>query len=209
MRQVFDQRLDSVRGALVVMSATAASAIRWASDALLAADLAPAEPVLRADDEVKSLRRRVDQEIYALLAQEQPVASDLRLAVAGLHVAGDIERMSALAVHVAKAMLRRHPERTVPPEAEEIFRRMGEVAERLAWKMTRVLELRDATLAAELDRDDDEMDALHRSLLSLLFGDWRHGVVGAVDLALLGRYYERYTDHVVNCGRHVTFLVTG
>jgi phosphate transport system protein len=136
--------------------------------------------------------------------------SDLRLVITSLHAAADLERMGALAEHVARTALRRHPACAVTPPVASVFKEMGEVADRLAGKIGRALSTHDAVTAAQLDRDDDAMDELHRSLFNAMFGpDWTGGVEAAVDTALLGRYYERYADHAVNVGRHVVFLVTG
>jgi phosphate transport system protein len=87
---------------------------------------------------------------------------------------------------------------------------MAEVADRIAGKITMVLSAPDAVRAAELERDDDAMDELHRRLFLILLGpDWAHGVEAAVDAALLGRFYERFADHAVNAGKHIVYLVTG
>jgi phosphate transport system protein len=87
---------------------------------------------------------------------------------------------------------------------------MGAVADRIAAKIGKAMSTHDVVAAAQLDRDDDAMDNLHKSLFTIMFGpDWTEGVEAAVDTALLGRYYERYADHAVNVGRHVVFLVTG
>src|SRR6266571_2493248 len=80
----------------------------------------------------------------------------------------------------------------------------------IAGKVAEVLESADAARAAELERDDDEMDELLRQLYGLMLGTaWRHGVEPAVDGALLGRWYERFADHAVNAGRSVLYFVTG
>jgi phosphate transport system protein len=87
---------------------------------------------------------------------------------------------------------------------------MGEVADLLAGKIVSALNNLDPVAAAQLERDDDAMDELHRQLFELVLGpEWPHGVEAAVDAALLGRFYERYADHAVNVGGHVVFLVTG
>ena len=65
-------------------------------------------------------------------------------------------------------------------------------------------------MALELEKDDDEMDSLHRSLITVLTsGSWDKGVPSAIDITLLGRYYERFADHAVSVSRRVYFLVTG
>src|SRR5688572_17585392 len=101
--------MDSLRGQLVLMASSATSAIRWASQCLFSADLTTAGQVLEAAGEIAEARRSVESQTFELLATQQPVASDLRLAWASIQVAGDLERMGALAAHIAKTMVRRHP----------------------------------------------------------------------------------------------------
>ena len=209
MRASFREQLDSVRGALVVMAATVTSAITWASAGLLEGDLPSAKQAIATAGEVDEGRREVESRVHDLLARQQPVAVDLRLTLVGLQVAGDLARMGALAAHIAKIMVLSHPTPAVPPSAAEVIRSMARVAEQLAWTMTRVLEVGDVAAARQLDRDDDEMDALHVQLFEVLFQDWTYGVKSAVDIALIGRFYERYADHAVNAGRQVAFLVSG
>ena len=98
----------------------------------------------------------------------------------------------------------------MPEELRPVIREMAEVADRIAGKTAEVLSTSDATRAAEMERDDDAMDDLHRQLLAFMLGTaWRHGVEAAIDGALLGRFYERYADHAVNAGKQVIYLVTG
>jgi phosphate transport system protein len=206
---VFDEQLNSLRGRLVVMAATATSAIQWASESLLTVDLATASRALEAASELTDQRRVVEARASELVALHQPVATDMRLVLASLRVGADVERMGGLAAHVAKVMVRRHPEPAVPAPLTAVVRAMAEVAERLAWKVTRVLEVCDLRLSAELERDDDEMDALQRRLFEIVLGGWPYGVAAAVDVALLGRFYERFADHVVNMGEHMAFFIAG
>jgi phosphate transport system protein len=209
MRPSFREQLDSLRGALIVMGADVTSGMRWATASLLEGDLDPASKTLEVAASLRRRRDEVEETVVELLVRHQPVASDLRLALSSLHVAADFERMGALAEHVAKIMLLRHPVTAVPPEVAQVARQMADVAERLAWKVTGVLETGDAKLAAQLDTDDDEMDALHRQMFEVLFGNWPHEVRAAVDAALLARFYERYADHAVNAAQQVVYLVTG
>jgi phosphate transport system protein len=209
VRSRFAEQLDELRGLLVMTAASVTSSIRWATDGLVNGDLEPAMKAVDTAVEAKSARICVGKLIHQLLVRQQPVASDLRLALAGLQVAADLERMAVLADHIAKIVIRRHPVPVIPPETQPIVRRMGEIAEELAWTVTRVLEVSDIQAASKLDQDDDKMDALHRDMFETLFSDWRHGVQAAVDLALIGRFYERYADHAVSAGHQVVFLITG
>jgi phosphate transport system protein len=210
MREGFRAELVEVGRLLVSMAEAVRTAMRQATVALLTADRVAGETVVANDHEIDELYRKVEETVYDVLARQAPVASDLRLVVTAVHMAGDLERMGDLADHVAKTALRRHPSPAVPTELRGVVGQMAEVADRIAAKIGNVLSSPDADLAAELDRDDDAMDDLHRQLLSILLGDdWPYGVETAIDGALLGRFYERYADHAVNAGRHVIYLVTG
>jgi phosphate transport system protein len=210
MREEFRADLAQVSRTLVAMAEAIQAAMRRATDALLKADQTEAEQVCDRDAEIDALYRIVEDKVYDVVARQAPVASDLRVVLTALHVAGDMERMGDLAEHVAKAALRRHPAPVIPPELTQVVERMGEVANQMAGKIATALTSLDAVAAAQLERDDDAMDDLHRQLLQVILGsDWQHGVESAVDAALLGRFYERYADHAVNVGGHVVFLVTG
>ncbi len=210
MREEFRAELADVTQTLVTMAEGVRVAMRRASNALMVADQTDAEEVLQADAETDARYRQVEDLIYHLLARQAPVASDLRLVVTGLHIAADLERMGDLACHVAKTALRRLPACAVPEELRPAISDMAVAADRMAAKITEILQTADAKRAAELERDDDEIDELQKQLFGLMLGTaWRHGVEPAVDGALLGRWYERYADHAVNAGRHVVHFVTG
>jgi phosphate transport system protein len=184
--------------------------MRQASAALLGADHTLAQQVTVRDAEIEVLYRVVEDRVYDLFGRRHPVDGDLRMVMIALQVAADLERMGDLAVHVARAALRRHPVPAVAPELADLFRAMSTVADELAGKIVSALADRDPVLAGRLDSDDDAMDELHRRLFSVMLSpEWPLDVEAAIDGALLGRFYERYADHAVNIGRHIVFLVTG
>ncbi len=213
MRDEFRADLAEVSRTLVAMGSAVRVAMQRATRALLTADQADAEEVIARDAETDALYRIVEDKVHSLLARQAPVASDLRVVMTALHVGGDLERMGDLAAHVAKTALRRCPAPAVPAtphELGEVVAHMGEVADRIAAKITTALSTSDIVTATQLDRDDDEMDELHRRLYEIVLDkSWPHGVQEAIDCALLARWYERYADHAVNVGRRVIFLVTG
>jgi phosphate transport system protein len=210
MRDEFRADLHTVSQLLVDMAEAVRAAMREATRALLTADRMAAETVIARDVEVDLLYRQVDERVADLLARQAPVASDLRTVVTALQIAADLERMGDLADHVAKTARRRHPSPAVPAELRSVFGEMASVADRMAEKIAGVLSSPDAAVAAELDRDDDAMDALHRDLFTVLLSDdWPYGAETAIDAALLGRFYERFADHAVNAGRRVVYLITG
>jgi len=185
-------------------------AMQRATQALLEADLPLAEQVISDDDHIDELAVACEDKAFALLALQAPVAGDLRTVVAAIHIVADIDRMGELALHVAKIARRRHPQRVLPEEVRGYFTEMGHVAVALAASAREVLLTRDPDRAALLEDEDDAMDDLHKHLFSVIMDDeWPHGVAAAVDVTLLGRFYERFADHAVEVARQVIFLVTG
>lgn len=210
MRDTFHEDLDAITSALVEMSELVAAAISRATTALLDADVSLADSVISADDRVDEVYRDLEEHAFNLLARQQPVAGDLRTVVTSLRMVSDLERMGDLALHIAKVARMRYPQSAVPPELRDTFRQMGRVAEQVIAKAGRVVAASDATRAAELESDDDVMDTLHRTLFAeLLSPSWSHGVETAIDITLLGRYYERFADHAVSVARRVVYLATG
>ena len=210
MRDAFHDDLDAISLSLVEMSQLANTAMVRATKAILEADLAIAEEVISEDERIDNLHHDLDARTLTLLARQQPVAGDLRTIVTSIRMSSDIERMGDLAHHIAKLARMRYPACAIPPELVFIIQEMGEVAQRIMTKTTGIITSRDTLAAVELEKDDDAMDKLHRKLFEILLDDnWSHGIETAIDMTLVGRYYERYADHAVSVARRVYFLVTG
>ncbi|NMO93692.1 phosphate signaling complex protein PhoU [Actinomycetospora sp. TBRC 11914] len=210
MRTAYHEKLSGLNDELAQMSQLAGEAMKKATTALLEGDLDLAEEVISGDTEIDSLRSSAEEQAFGLLALQAPVAGDLRSVIAAIHSAGDLERMGDLALHVAKAARRRHPDLVLPQEVAPYFAEMGRVALDLAQDARRVILDRDIELAFTMESDDDAMDDLHRHLFTVMMNrDWPHGVAPAVDVTLLGRFYERFADHAVAVARRVVFMVTG
>ena len=181
-----------------------------ATKALLAPNLELAEQVIDADDAIDFMQHDLDARTIDLMARQQPVASDLRTLVTSLRMSADLERMGDMAHHIAKQARIRYPKRSVPEELVKTIEDMGIVANKIIGKLASVMESRDLERAVEIASDDDEMDKLHRDLIAVILDDnWKHGAEVAIDMTLLGRYYERCCDHAVSISRRVYFLVTG
>jgi phosphate transport system protein len=198
MRDSYREELDDIRACLVGMANSVGSQMSTATTALLDADVALADLVIAGDEEIDDLRENIDQRCFTLLARQQPVATDLRTIVTATRIASDLERMGDLAEHIAKVARMRFPENA------------GHVAEMLVTKAGSVIAQRDVEAARELETDDDAMDRLHRGLFrQVLSENWPYGIEAAIDITLLGRYYERFADHAVTVARRVVYLVTG
>jgi len=210
MRNAFHDELDGIGTTLLQMAGLAKIAMNDATTALLTVDLGMAEKVIAADNVIDDIQHELDARTINLIARQQPVASDLRTLVTSLRMSADLERMGDLAHHVAKQARMRYPNSAVPAELVPTITAMGLVADKIIDKLSSVMEHRDTVRALEIETDDDEMDKLHRDLIGVLLSkDWSHGVETAIDMTLLGRYYERFADHAVSIARRVYFSVTG
>jgi phosphate transport system protein len=210
MRTAYHEQLDQLTAQLGDMCGLAGDAMERATQALLQADLALAEQVITDNDRITQLSTRAEEAAFVLLALQAPVAGDLRAVVTAIQIAADVDRMGALALHVAKIARRRHPQHALPEEVNGYFAEMGRVAVELGKSAQAAILSRDPDKAAHINEEDDAMDDLHRHLFTVLMDrDWKHGVTAAVDVTLLSRFYERFADHAVEIARRVIFQATG
>jgi phosphate transport system protein len=210
VRTTYHEQLAALHEQLGDMCGKAGAAMQKATEALLLADLEQAEQVIADQRELAQMSGAAEDAAFVLLALQAPVASDLRGVVAAIRVSADAERMGGLAVHVAKIVRRRHPEHVLPEQVNGYFAEMGRVAVELGNAAQEVLRTGDPDKARLIDDEDDDMDELHRRLfVELMDRDWKYGVAAAVDVTLLGRFYERFADHAVEIAKRVVFLATG
>jgi phosphate transport system protein len=210
MRTAYHEQLDALTHQLAEMCRMAGIAMERATQALLQADLVLAEQVIGDHEQIIAASARAEEAAFVLLALQAPVAGDLRAIVGSIQIVADVERMGALALHVAKIARRRHPQHALPEEVNGYFSEMGRIAVDLGASARAVLLSRDPDQARLIREEDDAMDDLHRHLFCVMMDrEWKHGVAAAVDVTLLGRFYERFADHAVEISRRVIFQVTG
>jgi phosphate transport system protein len=210
MRSAFHDQLDSIFADLAAICRQVETAVGQATEALLGGQVEVAEQVISGDLLIDRARERVEDTALSLLSLQAPVAGDLRTVVAALRMVSDLERMGDLAVHVAKIARLRTPHLAVPEQARETVARMAAVAEDMVARVAVIIEERDVRQAEAVRKDDEEVDRLRRATFTELLSDeWTAGVEAAVDLALLGRYYERIADHAGSVAGRVIFVVTG
>ena len=210
-RTVFREQMDEVRGEIVHLAGLVAEAIPRATSALLDSDLDAARRLVEGDDVLDVLTLQIEDHCYHLLALQSPMASDLRAVIVALRLASEIERCGDLAVNIAKAARRLY--------GVELESRLRGLIERMSRSAVRLFRLAvdayadgDEGRAAALDDLDDELDDLHRSFIAAIFEAHHTSGVDlrvAVQLALIGRFYERLGDHAVNVGERVQYMVTG
>lgn len=209
--RAFHQDLDRIRGDVVRLAAMVTEFISRGTELLLSNDLHGAALLIQDDDLIDDLTLRIEEHCYQLLALQQPVASDLRSLICAIKLVSEIERSGDLMVNVAKAA-RRVYGFDFDQRIRGLIEQMGEESTRLFKLAIDAYDERDAALAAALDDMDDRLDSLHKDYIGAIFESYEHKAVPlqpAVQLALIGRYYERVGDHAVNIGDRVQFMVTG
>lgn len=210
MRSAYGAQLGVLTDQLAGMCRLAGVSMERATLSLLHGDLVLAEQVIGEHEAVRSAGFRVEETGFALLTRQAPLARDLRAVVGAVQIVSDIERMGVLALHVAEIARRRHPRLALPDVVHEHFADMGRIALDLADSAFQVIAFSDLGRARYIRDADEAMDHLHRQLFDILMNrEWEHGTAAAVDVTLLGRYYERFADHAVEIARRVIFQVTG
>jgi phosphate transport system protein len=210
MRHAFRAQLDALSAGLADLCDRTGSAMDYATQALLEADLQLAEEVIDRYHDINYLCSLLESDALVILARQAPVAGDLRAVVSSLKDVADIQRMGALATHIARISRRRHPAIAVPDEVAGYFTEMGRIAVKLSVDTKNVVLSHDPEHAAQLNVDDEAVDDLHRQLFGRVMDpNWAYGTMTAVDVTLLSRYYERFADHAVDIANRVIYQATG
>ncbi len=210
-RRTFHHQLDGVRDEIVQLGAMVAEFIPRGTEALLSGDLDAARRLIEDDDGVDELAVRIEEECYQILALQQPMASDLRAIITAIRLTSELERDADLAVNICKGA-RRIYGAELSPVLAGFIQRMSDEALRLTRLSIDAYADGNESLAAALDDIDDRLDELHADYIQAIFEDRSGGQLelqAAVQLALVGRYYERIGDHAVNIGERVVYMVTG
>ena len=210
-RSEFHQLMDEVRSDLVRMGGLVTEGIASVTVALLANDLAMADQISTQDDEIDLLSVEAEEKCIRMLALQQPVAVDLRTILTDLRMVSEIERSGDLVSNIAKGIGRIQGVE-LEPRLRGLIDRMCEQAVRLTTLAIDSYADKDAALAGALGELDDRLDELHNDYIDTVFSsrfDRYITTQQAVQLAVIGRFYERIGDHAVNIGERVQYLVTG
>lgn len=210
IRVNFHQQLDEMQRDLVRSAAIVTETITRGTQILLTQDLGGARALIADDDELDALTSAIEERCFRLLVLQQPMAGDLRAVVTAIRLTSEIERSGDLMVNVAKAARRLYGH-DIPPRLRGLLESMSAEAVRLYRLAIDAYVDRDADLAGALDDMDDRLDRIHKDYIQAileLHGD-EADLEMAVQLALVGRYYERIGDHAVNIGERVSYMVTG
>ncbi len=210
-RSHFQEELEGLERAALGGLELVDEALGRAIETVAHQDVELASIVIADDDRIDGRYLEVHQGILSLLALQAPVAGDLRIVAALLHVIGHVERMGDQCVNMAKLVpLAGHE----PPADEELLgnlARMGEMARSLVIQSKQAFERRDVGLAQDLVRQDDEIDRLNRASFNraLDIGDDPDRREWAMHMMLVARCLERIGDNAVDIGEQTAFVVTG
>lgn len=210
-RRSFHDELDRIARDVVRLGSMTAETIPRGTEVLLKGDLVLAQELIDEDDEIDSLAVEIEDHCYHVLALQQPMAGDMRAVVTAIRLSSEFERDADLMVNVCKAARRLYGVE-LPPPVRRYIEEMAEEALRLTRLAVDSYANRDESMAAALDDIDDRLDELHADYIQAVFEAHQRSEIdlpSAVQLALVGRYYERIGDHAVNIGERVRYMVSG
>ena len=207
----FDEQLDSIAADISEMGRMARKLTADADDALTASDVAKAEAIIAADRPIDEMQQRIEQKAVLAIAKNQPMATDLRVLVAAMRVANDLERIGDLAKNIAK--------RTIaidePLRSQKLMTGFGQLSKLVMVQIDDVLEAyraRDGAKAAEVREKDGEIDAVHtsvfRELLTYMLEDNRN-IAMCTHLLFCAKNIERIGDHATNIAETLHYVLTG
>jgi phosphate transport system protein len=213
IRRHFHQEMDDICADAVRLGGLAVAAIERGTDAFLDLDVERSNEVVAADSVMDDLMHSIESRTFVLLATQAPMARDLRLLVTVLRVSHELERIGDLMVNVAQATHRVVTQPPSPVQRGIIDAMRVQAVKQLRVAVTAIAD-RDPSKGGVLSEMDDVMDDLQKELFRALFNEpvatgEEATVQRAVQMALVGRYYERIADHAVNVGERVDFMEHG
>lgn len=210
MERHFDEELKVLKGKLLEMATLAEESIAKAVKALVERDKELALLVIRSDEAINLLEIDIDEFCLRLLALRQPIAADLRFITSAMKINSDLERIGDLSVNIGERALDLLEQPLLKPLID--IPRMAQLAQKMVKDSLDAFVNRDAELAHEVCRRDDEVDKMNdqifRELLTYMIQD-PHAITRSVDLILVGRHLERIADHATNIGEDVVYIVKG
>jgi phosphate transport system protein len=210
MREVFQSQLTEVQTRLVEMAEDTARIIEKATKAFGTSDVSLADEAIAISDATSNKALALDELVIKVLARQSPVARDLRILVSALRISASLERMGALAGHIAAIARYRFPGAAVPASLTATFAEMGQLDVKLAKQVVELLKNTSVDFARQIQAEDARVDELHRHVFDVVLGDdWKENAMFTVDVTLASRYHERFADHVVDISSKVSYLTTG
>jgi phosphate transport system protein len=209
MREAYHEQLDEITRRLTEITERIGELMQRASSALLSGNTSAADQVIAEATELAPMRDAAEALALRLMAEQQPVATDLRILVSAFHINFELERMGALAEHIAW-ITTRAPEMGTLKDVLPTLNRAASLAGTITGLVTELLATRNLQLVAPIQETETAMDAVRVELFRVaLDPSWTHGIELCIPLTEAARYYERYADHAVKIADRVAFIVTG
>ena len=207
LRSAFHRELDRIELQVRQLFALVSEGVAGATDALLTGDRQAARDLVARDELIDALYVDIEDVVQRQFALQGPMANDLRFLLSVLRIVPELERSGDLAEHIAQRAARGITGE-LTPRLRGLIEQMGRVGVTLWQDTAHVFEIREADAAKRLRELDDELDDLHVSFIAEL-ATGKVSVPVAIELALVGRFYERLGDHAVNIAARVHYLATG
>jgi len=210
MKEHFSELIENLRRQLIGMGAEVENQIRLAIEALVQADAARARRVIEDDRKIDELEVKNEEDTIHLLATQQPVASDLRLLVAGLKINSDLERIGDHAVNIAEAAERMSHVRPFKPWIDIPY--MAEIAQDMLRDSLDAFVRRDSGLALEVCRRDDLLDEKNKSLIRELLTYMAENpalISSCIEIMGISKNLERVGDLSTNIAEETIFIAEG
>jgi phosphate transport system protein len=209
-RAVFDRDLQELRENVLRMADLLKSAVLGALTALREGNPDIGEKIIEGDLAVNNMRYKIENDCLHMIATQQPAAGDLRAIVAGMNLAGDMERMGDYAAGIAKVFLRMDDTCTgdLPHSLDE----MAELVLSMLNRAIKAYEEADDTLAYEVASIDTQIDEHYHALYSELVERITNNPGKTTDclyLMFIGHNLERFADRATNLAEHVIFMTSG
>lgn len=211
IRTAYHHELERLRHEIVRMAAMVVEGISQVTEALLRLDVAAADQIIAGDDDLDLIALETEEALIGVMALQAPVAVDLRELLGEIHMVSEIERSGDLVTNIAKAVPRLQGAE-LSPQVRGLIEQMLEEAVKLYTKAIEAYVDRDSSLASTIDEFDDRLDEAQRRYLEALFicfGTAQLTPQQGLQLAVIGRFYERIGDHAVNISERVQYMVTG
>ncbi len=207
LRGVFHRELEKIDQQVRQLFALVSEGLAGATDALLAGDRQAARALVERDAMLDSLYVDVEEVVQKQFALQAPLATDLRFLLSVLRIVPELERSGDLAEHIAQRAARGITTE-LTPRLRGLIQQMGKVGVHLWRETAQAYDQRSADAVDRLRQLDDELDDLHVSFIAEL-ASGKVSVPVAIELALVGRFYERLGDHAVNIAARVRYIATG
>ncbi|MBM7569660.1 phosphate signaling complex protein PhoU [Aquibacillus albus] len=210
VRKTFDAELDRLKETLLEMVKLSQNAIDDALRALKETDLEKAQAIIDNDIQINNYEESINNQVVKILAQQQPVASDLRRTIAVLKISNDVERIGDLAVNIAKSVLIIGNEELIKPI--EDIPKMAKIAQGMLSDAIKAFYEEDVILAGDLAKVDDQVDDMYGKLIKELLElmtKYPNSLSQITQLCFICRYIERVGDHATNISENIIYMVKG